>query len=342
MVVTNTDYLELRKEVDGKGLLNHTPAYYALNFLANSLLFVILFVGLIYFNNWYAVVIIAFPIAFLVMQFGYMGHDAGHNAISKNPGVNKIMGHLSHSLVFGVSFSYWRYRHNEHHTNPNYEELDPDIANPSPLSFTENQAKKRRGIAKVITRFQSYLLVPAFAIIFSVIKLEAVKYLLKNKKGFLDIALLTAKVLFFLLFIPHFIGFAKGLVFYLIVTLLTNIYFGFVFFPNHLGMPILKGENKFSFIEKQVLTSRDIKTGRILDFIFGGLNYQIEHHLFPNMPRRNFLHVKSIVKKFCQEKNLFYKDCRFMEAWKEVFVYLNDLGKKADVFHLLKNAEHMV
>lgn len=342
MAESNEYYTELRKEVENSGLLSRTPVYYTLNFLVSGLSFILLFGILIYFNNWYAAILIAFPIAFLKMQFGYLGHDAGHNAISKNYNINKVLGYLCHPLIFGMSFSYWMHRHNEHHTNPNYEGLDPDIGNPSPLSFTENQVKKRKGIAKIITRFQSYFLIPAFAVIFSVIKLEAVKYMIKKRRGLVDMVLLVANVSFFLLVIPYFIGFAKALAFYLLVTLLTNIYFGFAFFPNHLGMPILKKESELSFVKKQVLTSRDIKTGRILDFIFGGLNYQIEHHLFPNMSRKHLPHLKSIVKKFCQQKKILYNDCRFLEAWKEVFVYLDDLGKKTNIFHILKNAEHMV
>ena len=60
---------------------------------------------------------------------------------------------------------------------------------------------------------------------------------------------------------------------------------GCSFAPNHKGMPVLSAGHTLDFLRKQVLTSRNIRGGWFVDILLGGLNYQIEHHLFPSMPR---------------------------------------------------------
>ncbi len=333
----NEDYIELKKQVEVNGLLKHTPYYYLLNLSANFLLLILCFVLVFNLDNWYATILMSVPVAFISIQFGYLGHDAGHNSISKNRRLNYFIGQFCHSFILGISFSYWEYRHNSHHANPNHEYLDPDIGDPTPLSFTETQAKKREGISRLITRYQPFILVPAFTILFSVIKLESIKYLFKNRKGAVDIMLMLAKVTFFLLIASYFVGVLKALVFYLLVNILTNFYFSFAFFPNHMGLPILKGDENLSFLEEQVITSRDIRGGKFFDVVFGGLNYQIEHHLFPNISRKNLSKIKAIVKPFCIKKSILYKDETLAHAWKEILIYLNKVGKHTNIrFSILR------
>ena len=174
-------------------------------------------------------------------------------------------------------------------------------------------------------------------------RIDSIKYMSKNKSSIIiDALLMICHVIFFLIIIPYFVGFLKAIILYLIVSIMLGLYFGFSFIPNHVGMPILKGNESLSFLEKQVLTSRDIKSGKFLDFIFGGLNHQIEHHLFPNISRKNLSKIKWIVKGFCIEKNILYQDDTLNKAWKDIFVYLNDIGKCAKKFNALKTAADMV
>ena len=77
----------------------------------------------------------------------------------------------------------------------------------------------------------------------------------------------------------------KAVAFIAVQQGLFGLYLGCSFAPNHRGMPILAASDKTSFLRRQVITSRDVRGGWLTDFALGGLNYQIEHHLFPSMPR---------------------------------------------------------
>ena len=343
MTLTNLDYIELKKELEAKGLLNYTPVYYFFIFLTYVLVLAVCFWVIFYFNNWLATILISIPIAFVGMQFGYLGHDAGHRSISKNEFLNELIGHFSHSLFIGLSFNYWKFVHNQHHAEPNHPELDPDIKEDKPFSLTKLKVNQRKGLARVITRYQSYLLFPAFLLLMFTKRIKSLKHIMAGKKyTMMDIISITTHVLLFFTVIPYFIGFLKAITLYLIVSMQIGFYFGFAFIPNHVGMTILTGNEKISFIEKQVLTSRNIKSGWFLNLISGGLNYQIEHHLFPHISRKNLPKAKTIVKEFCARKNLPYKDSSLTEAWKDVFAYLDDIGKSARRFPIFKVADDMV
>jgi fatty acid desaturase len=69
-----------------------------------------------------------------------------------------------------------------------------------------------------------------------------------------------------------------------------------------------------TFIELQLRTTRNGTPSFFFDWFAGGLNYQIEHHLFPTMPRHNLLRASHIIKKFCHEIGLPYQSCDFIEG----------------------------
>ena len=77
----------------------------------------------------------------------------------------------------------------------------------------------------------------------------------------------------------------RALAFLAVQQGLFGLYLGCAFAPNHKGMPVLGEEDDLDFLRRQVLTSRNVSGGRLTETMLGGLNYQIEHHLFPAMPR---------------------------------------------------------
>ncbi len=330
MTITTADYIELRKKVDSQGLLKYTPFYNLSKILIILVILIFLFWILIYYKTITVAVLMSFPIAFIVIQMGFIGHDAGHGSISRKKSLNDIIGQITLSFFMGVSFNYWRRSHNLHHMEPNHEEIDPDINEGSPLSFIEREAKKRKGLTRLITRYQSFILFPASLFLVFTRQNESLKYIIKNKKGMLiDIFFISLHVLFFIGVLSYYIGVFTALILYLMVFIQIGFYFGFAFIPNHLGLPTIKEGNNLSFLEKQVITSRDIRGGKILSFISGHLNYQIEHHIFPNASRKNLLKIKKIVKAFCIKKRIEYNDDSLLGAWKSVFIYMNKIGKIA-------------
>lgn len=87
-------------------------------------------------------------------------------------------------------------------------------------------------------------------------------------------------------------------------TFVAGFYLANVFAPNHKGMPQLKKGVEYSFFEQQVITARNVKCGVFLDYVLLGLNYQVEHHLFPNASRCQMKNLHVLTKKICKKYNI--------------------------------------
>jgi len=99
-----------------------------------------------------------------------------------------------------------------------------------------------------------------------------------------------------------------------------------VFAPNHKGMPQTDSESRMDFVRTQVLTARNVVGHPLTDLWYGSLNYQIEHHLFPGMPRLNMRRAQPIIQQFCREKGIDYHETSFLDSYRELLVFLNEIG----------------
>ncbi len=114
-----------------------------------------------------------------------------------------------------------------------------------------------------------------------------------------------------------FIGVQQGL---------FGLYLGCSFAPNHKGMPVLMDDSDLSFERRQITTSRNVAGGRLTAVVFGGLNYQIEHHLFPSMPSGNLPRARGIVRAFCAEHDIRYHEDSLIGSYRQALSYLNLAG----------------
>ena len=121
----------------------------------------------------------------------------------------------------------------------------------------------------------------------------------------------------------------KAAVFAAVQVAAFGFFLGAAFAPNHKGMPILGPDATLDFLRRQVLMSRNIRGGWFVDLAMGGLNYQIEHHLFPNMPRANLRRAQPLVRAFCRDRAIPYTECSLTASYARVISYLNEVGLKA-------------
>jgi fatty acid desaturase len=105
-----------------------------------------------------------------------------------------------------------------------------------------------------------------------------------------------------------------------------GVYMGCSFAPNHKGMPVIAPGENLDFLRRQVLTSRNVRGGWWVDLLLGGLNYQIEHHLFPNMPRPNLRKAQRLVFEYCQEHHISYTQTSLVGSYRAALGYLHALG----------------
>jgi fatty acid desaturase len=106
---------------------------------------------------------------------------------------------------------------------------------------------------------------------------------------------------------------------------LFGVYLGSIFAPNHKGMPILTGKDRPDFLRRQVLTSRNVRGGWFTDLVLGGLNHQIEHHLFPSMPSSH-LKAQVLVRRYCEELGVAYLETGLITSYRQALASLHHAG----------------
>jgi fatty acid desaturase len=85
---------------------------------------------------------------------------------------------------------------------------------------------------------------------------------------------------------------------------------------------MMDDDEELDFLRTQVLTARNVRGNWFLDYWYGGLNYQIEHHLFPTMPRNRLRYAKPLVERFCAERGIAYHETSIGGSYKEIFQHL--------------------
>ena len=120
-----------------------------------------------------------------------------------------------------------------------------------------------------------------------------------------------------------------------------GVYMGASFAPNHKGMPVIAHDAKLDFFTKQVRTSRNIRGGWWATWLMGGLNYQVEHHLFPSMARPHLARARTIVREHCRTLGVPYTETSLWRSYAIVIAYLNRVGLAArDPFECPITAEY--
>jgi fatty acid desaturase len=247
--------------------------------------------------------------------------------VRANPANRMALGLVHANLLLGVSYGWWVGKHNRHHSHPNHADRDPDIAIGA-VAFTAEQARARRGLARVMASRQAYLFFPLLLGEAVHLHSASVRALLGGTVRFklLEALLLGAHLTGYLSALLLVLSPWRALVFVIVQQGLLGLYLGCAFAPNHKGMPVLTEQDELDFLRRQVLTSRNVRGGRLVDFVLGGLNYQIEHHLFPSLPRPSLHRAQPLVRAFCVERGLPYRESTLLGSYAEALGHLHTVG----------------
>ncbi|WP_020577884.1 fatty acid desaturase family protein [Actinopolymorpha alba] len=276
-------------------------------------------------DSWLQIVLAAI-LAVLFTQIAFLAHDVGHRQVFTSRRTAQIVGLLLADAGIGLSYGWWIGKHTRHHANPNHVDDDPDVG-VGVIAWSEEHARERRGVAgRALAGWQAFLFFPLLLLEGLNLYVSGIRALWQRgvkHKGLeaLLLGLHTAACLsaVFLVLSP-----GKALVFLAVHQGIFGFYMGCSFAPNHKGMPLL--EEKMDFLRKQVLTSRNVRGSWFVDHALGGLNYQIEHHLFPSMPMPNLRRAKPLVQAFCDEHGIPYHDAGLFRSYREVLTYLHQVG----------------
>jgi fatty acid desaturase len=328
------DYAALRHAVVGGGLLDRAYGYYALRggtCLAMLAVAAALSLLLAPGPGWLAVC--AILLAFAVVQVALIGHDAGHQAVLRRARANWALGLLCWSLVAGVGFWYWNDRHNRHHGHTNDADEDPDLRGEGLLAvaYTERDGASRHGWRRLAVRYQTLLVPVVVALLAIAFRVEGTLFAwrrLRGRRRLVELGLLAANAALWLAAIRELGWWGAAL--FLASQVVAGVYLAAIIAPNHKGMPVWAAGARLSFLQRQVLSSRNVAPHPVGDFVFGGLNYQIEHHLFPTMPRVNLGRARAIVRPFCESRGLEYTEVGPLTSYRMVYAALSGLRRSAE------------
>jgi fatty acid desaturase len=322
------EYAQLSRLIKQAGLLDRRRGWYAGKIGLNLAL---LAGGWVTFavigESWWQLVTAAsLAVVFTQIEIAFVGHDAGHRQIFRSRPANDRVGLVHANLLVGVGFGWWVGKHNRHHSNPNHEDLDPDISITA-LAFTADQASSRHGLVRLIARHQAWLFFPLLLLEAAHLHLASIKSILQGRGRANAVeGLLLAHAAAYLAALLLVLSPLQAAVFIAVQQGLFGLYLGCSFAPNHKGMPILNEADALDFLRRQVLTSRNVAGSRLVDFLLGGLNYQIEHHLFPNMPRPNLRHAQPLIRAFCEQQGLDYTEASLFGSYAEAVRHLHTVG----------------
>ncbi|MCU1403423.1 MAG: acyl-CoA desaturase [Microbacteriaceae bacterium] len=326
-----TEYSALLRTVRDAGLLRRRTGFYLMMFGIITLALGGAITGFVLLgDSWYQL-LMAGALGVILTQYAFLAHEASHRQVFTSGKANDVAGRTIANLLVGISYSWWMTKHSRHHANPNIIGKDPDIDRDF-VSFTSEDAAKSRGLYRWATERQGYLFFPALmleGLNLHILGFKTVFGRGRVDKRWLEISMLVTRIAAYLTVI--FLCLPLGMAFAFIGVQLAvfGVYMGASFAPNHKGMPILPHDSKVDFLRRQVLTSRNIKGGWMMDTFMGGLNYQIEHHLFPNMPRPHLAKAREIAKEYCDTHTIGYTETTLTESYGIVIQYLNRVGLSA-------------
>lgn len=335
-------YTEILKQAKDQGLLTKTPGFYINRFILITILSLATWGGILTLALttpfWVAVgasIPLFVMLAALAAQYAFIAHEASHNQVFLKNKTNEWAGRILANLFAGLSYGFWMKKHTKHHGKPNQINYDPDI-NIRVLSFTPESLNQKKGIEKTLSKNQGWLfpfllfftgfdlLLDSFASVLSPKTRIKHKYL---EFGLMVIRQATPFIGFLLIFQNIFV--AAGA--WTIMMLAFGFFMGIAFAPNHKGMPLVPENAKLGYFERQVLTSRNIKSNWATDNFMGGLNFQVEHHLFPSMPRTQLHKANKLVKNYCAENNIPFTEMTMPSSFKVIIQYLNRVGLSNNV-----------
>jgi fatty acid desaturase len=235
------------------------------------------------------------------------------------------------AALVGISYSWWMNKHNRHHANPNKIGKDPDIEADT-VSFLEESAATRKGALAWITRRQGYLFFPLLLLEGLNLHVKSIRSLGSRtpvKGRWIELGMLAARFMIYFGLIFWLLPFGMAWAFIGVQLAVFGLYMGATFAPNHKGMPIIPADVKPDFLSKQVRTSRNITGGWWATILMGGLNYQIEHHLFPSMPRPHLSAARTLVREHCRSNYVPYVEASLLSSYRTVIDYLNRVGLTA-------------
>jgi fatty acid desaturase len=322
------EYKKLSEDIAARGLLDRMPFHYAAMFGLLVMIFAVFFFSLQFVHGTIAVIGLALLMSFPRAWWGYFGHDISHGEVFSSQKAARIGTLLVWPLSLGLSGTYWYQKHNQHHEFVNKIGSDPDLS--LPVFFSDKQRSNPNTLQRLIPRWimkyqhlYFFFLFPLLSVTFYIETLKTLLFPPYSRYKFIELFLVIAHFVLFYGAIFWLLGFQNGMIFSVINGAATGAMMAMAFAPNHKGQEMFDAGEELTW-KHQVIASRNLTPSLVVDFLYGGLNYQIEHHLFPMMPRFNLKRARPVIKKFCADNGVPYYETTPFDSMKEIYLSLKN------------------
>jgi len=327
------DFRAIRQELLQKGLFETNPQYYQKLYMWLASLFITSLYLSLYCPSTSAHMLGAVFLGFFWQQLAGIGHDLGHSSVSHNFYTDHFTASLFGCLFMGISCGWWKRSHNTHHVVCNSIEKDPDIqhlpvfaVNPKILdkpfwSTYHERMMSMDGIATFFVSYQHYIFWPLMLVARfnlyaqSWIMLFTKEYKMYNRS--LEFCSLTAFATWVLSVALCQNTWTESVLW----VLLSHAVAGLLHFQiiiSHWAMGVYHGnaynDESDEWYKMQLITTMDIECYEWMDFFHIGLQFQIEHHFFPTLPRHNLRYAKKRVMEVCKKHGIHYHSVTFCTA----------------------------
>ena len=328
---STSDFTALAKAVQDAGLMRRRYGYYWTKLVGAAVLLAAWAVGFVLLGDTWWQLGSAVVLSVLLTQTAFLGHDAAHRQIFKSGTWNDWTSLVLANLFVGLSYGWWQSKHTRHHAAPNEEGADPDI-DLAVIAFTPARAQRSRPrVLRWLVARQGWYFFPTLLLEGVSLHADGLIRVLgrgKLKRRWVELTMLVLRLgglltLVFLVLPP-----GKGAAFMAVQLAVFGLYMGGSFAPNHIGMPLVPARLRLDFLRRQVLMSRNVSGGRPMAVLMGGLNYQVEHHLFPSMARPHLRRVQPLVEAHCAAMGVPYTQTTLWQSYGIVVRYLNTVGLK--------------
>ncbi|OMP08538.1 hypothetical protein COLO4_06367 [Corchorus olitorius] len=337
------DYRKLYSEFAKNGMFEKKGHVAFCSLASVALMFLLVLYGVLRCDSVWAHLGSAMLLGMLWIQSAYVGHDSGHYQVMSSRGYNKLAQLLSGNCLTGISIAWWKWTHNAHHIACNSLDYDPDLQHipvfavssrlfNSITSYFYGRTLKFDPLARFLISYQHWTFYPVMIV--ARINLYVQTFLLLfSKRQVADRALNIMGILVFWTWFPLLVSclpnWSERFMFVAASFTVTSVQH-IQFCLNHFSADVYVGLPEANdWFQKQTSGTLDISCSSYMDWFFGGLQFQLEHHLFPRLPRTQLRKVSPIVKDLCKKHNLPYRSLSFFEANKSTIRTLRTAALQA-------------
>ncbi|XP_006274952.1 acyl-CoA (8-3)-desaturase [Alligator mississippiensis] len=324
------DFHELRATVERMGLLKPNYFFFFLVFLHILVLDAASWLTVWYFGSSLVPFLIGMALFVTAQaQINWFQHDLGHFSVVSKTTWNRFLHILVMGVQKGMVASWWNHLHNQHHAKPNCFRKDPDL-NMHPILFSLGKTLSIE-LGKKKKKFMPYnhqhkyfsFLAPAFLVPF--FQFIVIYFSIKRRKWLELFLIVTYNIRVCFMYVP-LMGFKSFMAYYWLARYLESTWFIWVSQMNHIPMHIDYDRN-LDWVSTQLQATCNVNQSWFNDWFTGHLNFQIEHHLFPTMPRHNYWKVAPLVKSLCATHGIEYKSKTLLTAFADILHSLKDSGE---------------